>query len=41
LPKYALELDDIEEVWRDLKRYHLAHHSFTGADHLTGPSTKP
>ena len=25
LPKYAPELNDIEAVWRDLKRHHLAH----------------
>jgi transposase len=34
LPKYAPELNDIEQVWRDLKRHHLAHQTFTGADHL-------
>lgn len=34
LPKYAPELNDIEEVWRDLKRHHLAHQTFTGAAHL-------
>lgn len=34
LPKYAPELNDIEEVWRDLKRHHLAHQTFTGAEHL-------
>lgn len=34
LPKYAPELNDIEEVWRDLKRHHLAHQTFTGADDL-------
>jgi len=34
LPKYAPELNDIEEVWRDLKRYHLAHQTFRSADHL-------
>ena len=34
LPKYAPELNDIEEVWRDLKRHHLAHQTFRGADHL-------
>lgn len=34
LPKYAPELNDIEKVWRDLKRHHLAHQTFTGADHL-------
>jgi transposase len=30
LPKYAPKLNDIEEVWRDLKRHHLAHQTFTG-----------
>src|SRR3712207_9592502 len=34
LPKYAPELNDIEELWRDLKRHHLAHQTFTGADEL-------
>jgi len=34
LPKYAPELNDIEEVWRDLKRHHLAHQTFNGADDL-------
>jgi transposase len=34
LPKYAPELNDIEAVWRDLKRHHLAHQTFTGADDL-------
>ncbi len=34
LPKYAPELNDIEEVWRDLKRHHLAHQTFTGPEHL-------
>jgi transposase len=34
LPKYAPELNDIEEVWRDLKRHHLAHQTFRDADHL-------
>jgi hypothetical protein len=34
LPKYAPELNDIEDVWRDLKRHHLAHMTFTGADDL-------
>lgn len=36
LPKYAPELNDIEEVWRDLKRHHLAHQTFLNADHLDG-----
>src|SRR4051812_16572457 len=30
LPKDAPELNDIEGVWRDLKRHHLAHQTFTG-----------
>lgn len=34
LPKYALEPNDIEEAWRDLKRHHLAHQTFTGPEHL-------
>ena len=34
LPKYAPELNDIEAVWRDLKRCHLAHQTFTGPDDL-------
>ena len=34
LPKYAPELNDIEAVWRDLKRYHLAHQTFTGPHDL-------
>jgi transposase len=34
LPKYAPELNDIERVWRDLKRHHLAHRTFTDVDHL-------
>jgi len=34
LPKYAPELNDIEGVWRDLKRHHLAHQTFTGPDDL-------
>jgi transposase len=28
LPRYAPELNDIEPVWRDLKRHHLAHRTF-------------
>ena len=28
LPRYAPELNDIERTWRDLKRHHLAHHTF-------------
>ncbi len=34
LPKYAPELNDIEEVWRDLKRHHLAHRTFADAEQL-------
>jgi len=34
LPKYAPELNDIEAVWRDLKRHQLAHQTFNGPDHL-------
>ena len=34
LPKYAPELNDIEVLWRDLKRHHLAHQTFTGAEDL-------
>src|SRR3546814_93441 len=34
LPRYAPELNDIERTWRDLKRHHLAHHTFADADHL-------
>ena len=34
LPKYAPELNDIEELWRDLKRHHLAHQTFAGAEDL-------
>jgi hypothetical protein len=34
LPKYAPELNDIERSWRDLKRHHLAHRTFTDADDL-------
>ena len=30
LPTYAPELNHIEAVWRDLKRHHLAHRTFTG-----------
>ena len=30
LPTDAPELNDIEAVWRDLKRHHLAHRTFTG-----------
>ena len=34
LPKYAPELNDIEELWRDLKRHHLAHQTFTNSEDL-------
>src|SRR4051812_40508530 len=34
LPKYAPELNDIEDVWRDVKRHHLAHQTFASADDL-------
>jgi transposase len=34
LPKSAPELNDIEGGWRDLKRHHLAHQTFTGPDDL-------
>ncbi len=35
LPRYAPELNQIERTWRDLKRHHLAHHTFKDAAHLT------
>ena len=34
LPKYAPELNDIEGVWRDLKRHHLAHQTPSGPEDL-------
>ena len=34
LPKYAPELNDIEVLWRDLKRHPLAHQTFNGPDDL-------
>jgi hypothetical protein len=34
LPRYAPELNDIEALWRDLKRHYLAHQTFTGPDDL-------
>lgn len=34
LPKYAPELNDIENSWRDLKRHFLAHQTFRDLDHL-------
>ena len=35
LPRYAPELNAIERSWRDLKRHHLAHHTFKDAADLT------
>lgn len=35
LPRYAPELNNIERSWRDLKRHHLAHHTFKDATDLT------
>jgi hypothetical protein len=34
LPKYALELNDIEVVWHDLKAHHLGHQTFADPDML-------
>ena len=34
LPRYAPELNDIENSWRDLKRHHLAHRTFRTTDDL-------
>jgi hypothetical protein len=34
LPKDAPELNDMEGVWRDLKRHHRAHQTFNGPDDL-------
>ena len=34
LPKHAPELNDIEPAWRDLKRHHLAHQTFTAPEAL-------
>ena len=34
LPRYAPELNDIEALWRDLKRHHLAHQTVTGPEDL-------
>jgi DDE superfamily endonuclease len=34
LPKCAPELNDIEALWRDLKRHHLAHQTFAGPEAL-------
>jgi transposase len=36
LPKYAPELNAIENSWRDLKQHFLAHQTFRDADHLDG-----
>lgn len=34
LPKYAPELNNIEQAWRDLKRHFLAHRTFANVDQL-------
>ena len=34
LPRYAPELNDIERIWRDLKRHHLTHRTFKAATDL-------
>ena len=34
LPKYAPELNDIENVWHDLKAHYLAHQTFTDPEAL-------
>ena len=34
LPRYAPELNAIENTWRDLKRHHLAHRTFRNTDEL-------
>ena len=34
LPRYAPELNAIENTWRDLKRHHLAHRTFGNTDEL-------
>jgi transposase len=34
LPKSAPELNDMEVLWRDLKRHHLAHQTFSGPEDL-------
>ena len=41
LPKYAPELNEIENVWRDLKANHLAHQTFSDAEASTQPSIAP
>ncbi|WP_262265707.1 transposase [Microvirga yunnanensis] len=38
LPKYTPELNDIEELWRDLKRHHLVHQTFAGPESLDAAS---
>ena len=34
LPRYAPELNAIENTWRDLKRHHLAHRTFRSVAEL-------
>ena len=34
------ELNDIEELWRDLKQHHLAHRTFAGPETSMMPSTR-
>ncbi len=34
LPRYAPELNAIENTWRDLKRHHLGHRTFSNTDEL-------
>ena len=34
LPRYAPELNAIENTWRGLKRHHLAHQTFRSTDEL-------
>jgi transposase len=34
LPKYAPELNDIEQCWRDLKQHQLANRTFADPDAL-------
>jgi transposase len=41
LPKYAPELNDIEVLWRDLKRHHLAHRPSPDRKTSIRPSTTP
>jgi len=40
LPKYAPELNGIENVWRDLKIHHLAHQTFADAEVLDAAINK-